>query len=397
MQNDFIYLDHAATTPVSESVLSAMMPYFSEKFFNPSAPYFPALQVRREYEEAKNEIAKSIGAKSDELVMTAGATESINLAFSVLANFAEEGNEILIASFEHHSVLEAARKYGKIKFINVKRNGEIDLEDLKNKISSNTKLVSVMLANNETGVIQPITKITEIIKKEQSQRIAKGDFTPIFFHSDASQGIGQLDVSVGRLGVDMLTINAGKIYGPKQTGLLWASRNIELSPQIVGGGQERGLRSGTENVPSVIGFARAITIAQKHRKKEVARLKELKDIAVSILKNNFTDDELIFIGNHKKQLNSHLSISFPGVDVERIIFSLEAKGVLIATGSACAANKGTRSKTLLSMGLTDKEADGSLRISMGKLNNPENIHRAINILAEEVNKEMERIGLRSRK
>ena len=129
----------------------------------------------------------------------------------------------------------------------------------------------------------------------------------------------------------------------------------------------------------------------------MARLKELKDIAVSILKNNFTDDELIFIGNHKKQLNSHLSISFPGVDAERIIFSLEAKGVLIATGSACAANKGTRSKTLLSMGLTDKEADGSLRISMGKLNNPENIHRAINILAEEVNKEMERIGLRSRK
>lgn len=392
MKNEIIYLDHAATTPVSEKVMKAMLPYFSEKFYNPSAPYVQALEVRHDYEDAKNEIARYIGAKGDELVMTAGATESINLAFS--ASSREEGDEILIGAFEHHAVLNSADKYGVRKFINVKKDGVIDLEDLRSKISPKTKLVSVMLANNETGIIQPITKIAEIIREERARRLQNGESLPIFLHSDASQGVGQLDISVSRLGVDMLTLNAGKIYGPKQTGLLWVSREIVFEAQIVGGGQERGLRSGTENVASVIGFAKAIQLAEKHRKKEVERLRRLKAIFENAFRINFKEGkEFFFIGNPKKQLASHISVSFPGVDAERIIFAAEMKGILVATGSACAANKGTRSQTLIAMGLSPQEADGSLRISLGTLSNKDNSRVAADILCKLIRDEIKRTNL----
>ena len=389
MNEEIIYLDHAATTPVSEKVLAAMLPYFSEKFYNPSAPYVQALEVRRDYEDAKHQIAQNIGAKSDEIVITAGATESINLAFSAASK--ENGDEILVGEFEHHAVLNSAKKYGIRKLVKIKKDSVIDLEDLRAKITPKTKIVSVMLANNETGVIQPISKIAEIIREEQMRRLSNGEKTPIYLHSDASQGVGQIDISVARLGVDMLTINAGKIYGPKQTGLLWANREIEFNAQIVGGGQERNLRSGTENVPSVIGFAKAIQLAEKHRKKENERLRKLKELFKKTLSENFSNEEMIFLGNPKKQLASHISVSFPGIDAERMVFALEMQGVLVATGSACAANKGTRSHTLTAMGLSDSEADGSLRISLGKLSNEENIKRAAEIISKTVQAEFKRI------
>lgn len=389
MNNEIIYLDHAATTPVSEKVLAAMLPYFSEKFYNPSAPYVQALEVRRDYEDAKHEIAKNIGTKSDEIVITAGATESINLAFSAASK--KNGEEILVGEFEHHAVLNSAKKYGVRKLVKIRKDSVIDFEDLRAKITPKTKIVSVMLANNETGVIQPISKIAEIIREERMRRLSNGEKTPIYLHSDASQGVGQIDISVARLGIDMLTINAGKIYGPKQTGLLWANREIKFSAQIVGGGQERNLRSGTENVPNVIGFAKAIQLAEKHRKKENERLRELKEIFKKILRDNFSEDEMIFLGNSKKQLASHISVSFPGIDAERMVFALEIQGVLVATGSACAANKGVRSHTLTAMGLTDGEADGSLRISLGKLSNKENTKRAAEIISKTIKAEFERI------
>lgn len=389
MKDDFIYLDHAATTPVSEKVLAAMLPYFSEKFFNPSAPYFPAIEVRRDYEEAKGEIARSIGGKADELVITAGATESVNLAFSASSKGASD--EILVGEFEHHSVLRASEKFGLSKKIKVLKSGIIDLEDLRSKISPHTKIVSVMLANNETGVIQPLSKIAEIVRAERNRRLQNGETRQIWLHTDASQGVGQLDISVARLGVDMLTLNAGKIYGPKQIGALWANREITFDAQIVGGGQEHGLRSGTENVAGVIGFAKAIQLAEKHRKSEVERLKNLKKIFEDEFRKNFTEEQdFFFVGNKKKQLASHISVSFPGIDAERIVFSAEMRGLLIATGSACAANKGTRSNTLVAMGLSETEADGSLRISLGKLSNEENSKKAARILCEEIRKEIER-------
>ncbi|MDO4902171.1 MAG: cysteine desulfurase family protein [bacterium] len=389
MKSDFIYLDHAATTPVSDKVLAAMMPYMSEKFFNPSAPYLPALQVRRDYEDAKSQIARTIGGKSDELIITAGATESVNLAFSC----SSKEDEILVAEFEHHAVLRASENSGISKKIKILKNGVVDLDDLRSKISSKTKIVSVMLANNETGVIQPIAKIAEIVRAERNRRLQSGETRPIWLHTDASQGVGQLDISVSRLGVDMLTLNAGKIYGPKQIGALWANREVSLEAQIVGGGQERGLRSGTENVAGTIGFAMAMILAEKSRKSEVERLRNLKAIFENSFRQNFRENEdFFFLGNPKKQLASHISVSFPGIDAERIVFSAEMNGVLIATGSACAANKGTRSHTLTAMGLTPEEADGSLRITLGKLSTEENSRRAAEILCKIIKDEFIRTG-----
>lgn len=345
--------------------------------------------MKRDYEQAKDEIARTIGAKSDELVMTAGATESINLAFSAIDN--SDGGEILVGEFEHHSVLAAAAKSGNLQKIKIAKKGTLDLEDLRNKISARTVLISVMLANNETGVIQPLSAVAEMIRAERLRRLKNGETRPIYLHSDASQGVGQVDIHVSRLGVDMLTINAGKIYGPKQTGLLWASKDVRLQAQIVGGGQERNLRSGTENVPSVIGFARAMKLAEKHRKSENERLKNLKTDFIKILRDNFSETELLFITDNKKQLNSHIAISFPGVDAERIIFALETQNIMVSTGSACAANKHTRSQTLVSMGLGDEVINGSLRISLGKLSTIENTQRAAEIISQTVRNEIDRL------
>ena len=389
MNKELIYLDHAAATPVSESVMRAMAPYFSEKFFNPSSAYIKGVEVRRDYEAAKDEIARTIGAKSDELVMTAGATESINLAFSAINNF--DDGEILVGKFEHHSVLAAADRSGSVQKINITKKGMIDLEDLRSKISPQTVLVSVMIANNETGAIQPLASVAEIIRAERLRRLENDEARPIYLHSDASQGVGQVDVHVSRLGVDMLTINAGKIYGPKQTGLLWVSKDVRLQAQIVGGGQERNLRSGTENVPSVIGFARAMKLAEKHRKSENERLKNLKTDFIKILKSNFSETELVSVADSKKQLNSHIAISFPGVDAERIIFMLETQNVMVSTGSACAANKHTRSQTLAAMGLGDEVINGSLRISLGKLSTAENTRRAAEIISQTIRDEINRL------
>lgn len=389
MNKELIYLDHAAATPVSESVMRAMAPYFSEKFFNPSSAYIKGVEVRRDYEAAKDEIARTIGAKSDELVMTAGATESINLAFSAINNF--DDGEILVGKFEHHSVLAAADRSGSVQKINITKKGMIDLEDLRSKISPQTVLVSVMIANNETGAIQPLASVAEIIRAERLRRLENDETRPIYLHSDASQGVGQVDVHVSRLGVDMLTINAGKIYGPKQTGLLWVSKDVRLQAQIVGGGQERNLRSGTENVPSVIGFARAMKLAEKHRKSENERLKNLKTDFIKILKSNFSETELVSVADSKKQLNSHIAISFPGVDAERIIFMLETQNVMVSTGSACAANKHTRSQTLAAMGLGDEVINGSLRISLGKLSTAENTRRAAEIISQTIRDEINRL------
>jgi cysteine desulfurase len=202
VKNDVIYLDHAAATPMDRRVVEAMVPYFTELFYNPSSPYSPALAVRREYEAAKDVIARSIGAKADELVMTAGATESINLAFSAI------GGHVVTANIEHHAVLEAAKRHD-YTVVEADDRGMVSAQSIAAALRSDTQLVSVALANNELGTIQPLRDIAQVIRKERDERLARGDTTPLYFHSDASQGVGQLDVHVARLGVDLLTINAG--------------------------------------------------------------------------------------------------------------------------------------------------------------------------------------------
>ncbi|MFZ1250045.1 MAG: cysteine desulfurase family protein [Candidatus Microsaccharimonas sp.] len=381
MNGDLIYLDHAAATPLDPKVLTAMMPFFSEDFYNPSAPYAPAVKVRREYEAAKQTIARAIGAKADDLVMTAGATESINLAFSSVTG------HVVSANIEHHAVLAAVKRHD-YTLVEADAKGVVSAEKIKAALHPDTQLVSVGLANNELGTIQPLRDIAEVIRKTREARLASGDHTPLFLHTDASQGVGQLDVNVARLGIDLLTLNAAKVYGPKQVGLLWASPAVTLTPTIVGGGQERGLRSGTENVAGVIGFAKAIELSSNHRKFESDRLSKLRDSLQRKLTATFPN--AILSGDLKRRLAGHLHISFPNLDAERVLFALEMRGVLVATGSACAANKGTRSHVLTAIGLAPEVADGSLRITLGHLSNEENISKAGDVIIEEIRKEYQR-------
>lgn len=379
---EIIYLDHAAATPLDRRALAAMQPYFSDDFYNPSAAYAPAIRVRHDYESAKATIAHTIGASKDEIIMTAGATESINLAF-----FSVSGH-VVVSAIEHHAVLAAATTHDNT-IIPVDKKGIVNLETVQAAIRPDTGLVSVALANNEIGTIQPIRDIAEIIKLERRRRLAANEEMPIYFHCDASQGIGQLDVNVARLGVDMLTLNAGKFYGPKQVAVLWAASHVHIAPMIVGGGQERGLRSGTENVAGVIGCAVAIELALQHRLGEAKRLGILRDEMQKRLVTAFPDS--VVSGNQKHRLSGNLHIAFPNIDGERVLFSLESRGVLVATGSACAANKGTRSHVLTAIGLEPHVADGSLRITLGRLSNEENINKATEIIIEEVKKEYERM------
>ena len=382
MNEDFIYLDHAAATPFDRRVLAAMQPYFSDQFYNPSSPYAPAIAVRRDYEAAKHSLAQSIGVKPDELVMTAGATESINLAFSGI------DGHVVIPNIEHHAVLAAAQIHDHT-IVAADQRGFVSAESIKAAIQPSTRLVSVAIANNELGTIQPLRDIAQVIKLEREARLQRNDTTPIYFHTDASQGVGQIDINVARLGVDLLTLNAGKIYGPKQVGLLWAASHVRLSPQIVGGGQERGLRSGTENVAGTIGFAKALSLVSDHRKYESDRLAKLRDSLQEKLIAAFSD--AVVSGHSKHRLAGHLHISFPNLDAERLVFALESRCVLVATGSACAANKGTRSHVLTAIGLAPELADGSLRLTLGHLSTEENIAQAGDILVEEIIREYARM------
>lgn len=378
-----IYLDHAAATPLDPSVLAAMQPYLVEKFYNPSSPYAPAVAVRREYDVAKSTIASVIGARSGELIMTAGATESINLAFG------SRVGHVIVTAIEHQSVLAAAARQ-EHTIVPVDHNGRVDPAVIKQAIRPDTWLISVGLANNEIGTIQSLSKIAEMIATVRSERLTSGNMTPLYLHSDASQGAGQLDLHVARLGVDMLTLNAAKAYGPKQVGLLYAARSVKLQPQIVGGGQELGLRSGTENVAGVIGMATAFTKVDASRHGEVHRLSELRNRLQSALTTAFP--EAVVSGHAKHRMAGHLHISFPGLDAERLVFGLETRGVLVATGSACAANKGTRSHVLTAIGLDDQTADGSLRITLGKSTDQDTIDQAAEHIIAEVNREKTRLG-----
>ena len=380
-----IYLDHAAATPLSQKAFNAMQLYFSEQFFNPSAAYLPAVEVRHAYEKAKDDIAHVIGAKGVDLVMTSGATESINLAFSLVGPDAE----VITSAVEHPAVRENAKRAELAREVKVNSVGRVDLDDFCAKLSPRTQFVSICLVSSELGTIQPISDIARIISEERQRRAMNGEATPLYFHCDASQGIGQLEVKINRLGVDLLTLNAAKVYGPKGIGALYVGHNVRLKPQTVGGGQEMGLRSGTENVPAVIAFATAITEAEKHLSSERKRLQNLKNQ----LRKDLADlPNIEFLGNDKVQLPSFLPISLPGLDAERLIFALEDRGVYLSTGAACAASKGIKSPTLRAIGLDDEHIAGSLRVSMGKLNDEENIKLAAQQIREVVLAEMKRLG-----
>ena len=382
-----VYLDYAAATPLSKKAKQAMLPYFDEKFFNPSAAYLPAVETRKDYERAKDEIAHVIGAKGVDLVVTSGATEANSLVFAPVA----EDAEVLISAVEHPSVLENAKRKN-WQTINVDQTGRIDIEDFKKKLSPNTQLVSICFASSELGTVQPLSDIARIINDERQRRALANEKTPLYFHSDASQGLGLMEVKVSRLGVDMMTINAAKVYGPKGIGALYVGHNVRLKPQNYGGGQEMGLRSGTENVPATIAFAAAIADAEKHINSERKRLAALRDDLRKKLIAGLGEDNIIFHGKAKTQLANFLPLSIPGLDAERLIFALEDKGVYLSTGAACAASKGEKSPTLKAIGLKDDEIAGSLRITLGRPTTEKDIDEAADAIIAVVKSEQERLA-----
>lgn len=366
-----IYLDHAAATPVSAKVLKAMEPYFSDEFFNPSAAYLPAKKVAHEYETAKGVIAHAIGAKANDIVITAGATEANNLAFSAVSD-----GKVLYLATEHDSVRKVAELHNG-EAISVDKNGRINLGDLKNKLDDDVVLISIALANNELGTIQPLSEVAAIIREVKLNRLSRGVKKPLYLHSDASQALNLLNVNVARLGVDLLTLNSAKVYGPKGVGALYVSHDVKLSPLSYGGGQEQGLRSGTENVPGVIGFAKAVEEAYSHLNGNRKKYANLRKILLSELK----DYELI---NKKHSLDNFIVLCFDGIDAERLIFLLEDKDVYVSTGAACAANKGAKSHVLAAIGLSDSEINGSLRLTLGETNTEEQMHEAARLINEAV-------------
>lgn len=383
-----IYLDYAAATPVDEQVLEAMLPYFSQDFANPSASYTPARQVHASVEDARARIAHLMGGKPANIVFTAGATEANNLALTAAAPDAH----VVASAIEHASMLSCvlARENG--SFVPVDAQGFVSPDALKATIRPDTELVSIALANGEIGAIQPLRELAQVVGDERARRLAAGDMRPIYLHTDASQVAALRTLNVSSLGADLVTVSAAKMYGPKQMGLLWVRSGIELRPLVRGGGQEAGLRSGTENVPGIIGFARAFELVRERREGEAKRLRELRDWLQATLTAAFADAVVAGPTRDIQRLDNLLHISFPGLLARRLVISLDQHGVYVGTGSACAASKMTVSPVLEAIGVPPEVAEGSVRITLGHDTTREQVERAAQIIIEVVRAEIKRVG-----
>jgi len=357
-----IYLDHAAATPMDEDVLAAMQPFFAEQFYNPSATYLPARAVRAALDDARSKVAYWLGVRPSEIIFTAGGTEANNLVIQGVLR-KNPNCSVTVSSVEHDSVLAPAQKYN-CSVALVTEQGRVDLDDLRQKITDETVLVSVMYANNEVGTVQPIRLVAQMVSEIRSARQKAGNATPLYLHTDACQAANYLDLHVSRLGVDMMTLNGGKIYGPKQSGVLYVASHVQIEPLIYGGGQERGLRSGTENVASAVGFAAALDAAQTMRHEEAKRLIEIQNYAYQQIAEKLP--AAVVNGSIKQRLPNNLHITLPGQDNERMLLQLEQAGIIAAAGSACSASSEEPSHVLRAMGLSDADAQSSLRFTMGR-------------------------------
>lgn len=373
-----IYLDYAAATPVNQDVLEAMQPFFVEEFYNPSAGYLAAKQVRKTIETARHTIAKVLGARPAEIVFTAGATEANNLAIhGVMKAF--PGSHVVVSAIEHESVLAPAKQYDAL-VAPVLADGRIDVDSLAKTIQPKTVLVSIMYANNEIGTVQPVHDVAKLIAQIRSERVNAANRTPLYLHVDAAQAPLYLDLHPGRLGIDLMSLNGGKIYGPKQSGALFVRTGVNLQPQVVGGGQEFGLRSGTENVPAIVGFAKALEMAQQQRNDESKRLAECSQYFIDLLK-----EALPFIqinGSKKHRLPNNVHITISGIDNERIMMELDERGIQCAVGSACSASNDEPSHVLKAIGLTDGEAQASLRFTLGRQTTKEQLAFVVRTMRE---------------
>jgi len=345
-----IYLDNAATTAVSKTTVKAMLPYFSEKYGNPSSKHAFGQEARKAVEQAKAELAKEIGAKPWEIVLTSGGTESNNLTLFGLAA-ASQKKKIIISAIEHPSVYESAMELQKrgynVKVLPVNKDGLVDMNVLKKEIDSSTLVVSVMHVNNETGVIQDIETIGKICKE-------KG----VTFHTDALQSYGKLPIEVKKMNIDLLSAAAHKLGGPKGIGFLYVRDGVKIAPILFGGHQEKGRRSGTENVAGAVGFATALKEAKKSR---IGNVKKLRDYFVSELKKIGA----AITGNSDSTLYTHIHCSFAGRDGRALASYLSDKGIMCSTGSACDSNKEEDEKRVLSaIGFDERKALGAIRFTL---------------------------------
>lgn len=385
-----IYLDNAATTPVDPAVLKEMMPYFSKKFGNPFSVHSFGQEAKVAIDNARDQVAKFLGSSAEEVFFTSGATESNNwtvngILTKVKANMAEKPSSVftphlITSAFEHHCVLNSSlanEKSGvKLSLIKPKSDGVIDVKDIAKEITDATVLISIMYVNNEVGTIQPIKEIGEIVKKIRAERAAKGNKLPLYFHTDAVQAANYLNCNVDYLGVDLLTISAHKIYGPKGVGALYVRRGTRIAPSQHGGEQESNMRAGTHNVPGIVGLGKAVSLIPKHQK-SLPKMKKLRDkLVAEVMKINGTQIN----GSMEFRTPNNANFSFRGIEGESLIISLDMEGIAASTGSACSSASLEPSHVLTSMGISPEVAHASLRLTLGKDTSESDINYAIKTL-----------------
>jgi cysteine desulfurase len=356
-----IYLDHSATTPLDPEVLEAMLPYLREQYGNASSVYALGQAARQAIDQARDEVAAFFGVQSREVVFTSGGTEGDNYAWrGVAMRNAERGRHLVTSTVEHDAVLKSAEALEQEGFevtrLPVDRQGLVDPDDLRRALRVDTTLVSIMHANNEIGTIEPIQELVAVTRAHSSA----------YFHTDAVQSVGKLATDVGTMGVDLLSMSAHKLHGPKGTGCLIIRSGVRVQPQILGGGHERNRRAGTENVAGIVGLARALAIARRDFAGNSAQLQQLRDRLIAGVLDRIPGSQLT--GHPAQRLPHHASFLFDGVEGESLLLQLDMQGIAASSGSACTSGSVEPSHVIMALGYPRDRAIGSLRLSVGKGN-----------------------------
>lgn len=383
-----IYLDYAAATPLDPRVRTAMEPYFSDEYGNPSSIHERGRYAKNAIDASRKSIARILQCQPDEIIFTSGGTESDNLAISGSTlyrtqygtKFGARGH-LITSVIEHPAVLNTFKRLEKegfeVTYVPVDRDGLVSVAAVQNLVRADTLLVSIMYVNNEIGTIQPIAEIGRLIKEMKREREKKENNFPLYFHSDASQAAGFLKIHVEKLGIDLMSLNSGKIYGPKGVGGLFVRRGVMLEPMNYGGGQERGLRSGTENVAGIVGFAKAFEIAAEESHYESSRLTVLRDYFIGRLLKEIPDTALN--GHPTMRVPNNINVSIRGIDGEALVIYLDAQGIAASTGSACSSAALEPSHVIGALGRT-ADAKNSLRFTLGRATTRKDIDAVMNIL-----------------
>jgi cysteine desulfurase len=374
-----VYLDHAATTPTAPAVVEAMLPYFTERFGNPSSLYGWGREGKRAIEEAREQVARNLGALPQEIIFTGGGSEADNLALKGVALASRnKGNHVITSAIEHHAVYDAAKFLAEhlgceVTYVPVDQYGLVDPDDVRKAITARTVLISIMQANNEVGTIQPVAEIGQVAREHQ-----------IPFHVDAVQAVGAIPVNVDELHADLLSLSAHKFYGPKGVGALYVRRGIRLVQLIHGGAQERKRRAGTENVPGIVGLAKALDLAVGALPENSARTAALRDRLIHGISERIPRSR--FNGHPTQRLPNNVSFCFEFVEGESLLLNLDLQGVAASSGSACTSGALEPSHVLLAIGLPHEIAHGSLRLTLGRDNTEEDVDYVLDILPEIVTK-----------